>query len=413
MQITFTRIVVPLLGIAFGFFIGCSTLSPSTQKPAPPDELNQQELKVEINSANQKINAGQADADLYYHKGYLLSEYAQKLDNPSERTETYKELQSTLSKAEQLFEETSLPSGKQKVDELLKVTWSTEHNLGVQIMQSDSTLEQEDYERAAVHFKNATKVLPDTAISYKMEARAYYKNGKNRQALNTLREANEQINTLPADMLEQLAYLYLETGQPEKAVKVYEEAETAFTSNNLNVMHGLANAYISAGNHTKAVSLLNELVESEPDNIIYAQTLATEYYHLGSKKLMEITQASASDTEVVELLEDADSLYTRASAQLESTLSRNDGNIELQEALVKFYQNAAAKYQQVLPEVPDNKSAEIKEIIQNYLSSSIPVYEELVQQNPAGSQNYWKNLYQVYSYLGLNEKAEEAKSKFN
>ncbi|MGK7369629.1 MAG: tetratricopeptide repeat protein [Candidatus Halalkalibacterium sp. M3_1C_030] len=413
MHITFTRIVIPLLGIAFGFFIGCSTLSPSSQKTVQPDELSKQELRVEINSANKKITAGQADADLYYHKGYLLSQYAQKLENPSERTETYRELQTTLKKAEESFEEANLPSGKQKVDELLKVTWSSEHNLGVQIMQSDSTLEQDDYEKAAVHFKNATRVLPDTAISYKMEARAYYKNGKNRQALNTLEEANNQINNLPPDMLEQLAFLYLETDQPAKAVKVYEEAETAFSTNNLNIIHGLANAYISAGEHVKAVSLLNELVENEPDNIIYAQTLATEYYQLGSKKLMEITETSVSNDEAENLLEDADSLYTRAREQLESTLARNTGNIELREAFVRFYQNAAAKYQQVLPEVPENKRSEIEEIIRDYLSSSIPVYEELVQQNPDDSQSYWKNLYQVYSYLGMSEKAEEAKSKFN
>jgi len=413
MQITFTRIVVPIMGIAFGFFIGCSTLSPSSQKPVQPDELSKQELKVEINSANQQISSGKADADLYYHKGYLLSQYAQKLENPSDRTATYEELQTTLQNAEELFEAANLPSGKQKVDELLKVTWSSEHNLGVQIMQSDSTLETDDYEKAAVHFKNATRVLPDTAISYKMEARAYYKNGKNRQALNVLEEANMEIESLPAEMLEQLAFLYLETGQSSKAVQIYEDAETVFSSDNLNVIHGLANAYISSGNHVKAVSLLNELVENEPDNIIYAQTLATEYFYLGSKKLSEITEETPKDIRTQELLEDADSLFSRARRQLESSLSRNSGNRELQESFVSFYQNAAAKYQSVLSEVSESEKSEIKEIIRDYLSSSIPVYETLVQQYPEASQNYWKNLYEVYSYLGMSEKAQEAKSKFN
>lgn len=412
MHITFTRMVILAMGITFGFFIGCSTLSPSSQQPVQPDELSTQELRVEINSVNQQISSGNADADLYYHKGYLLSQYAQKLENPSERTATYEELQTSLKNAEELFEAANLPSGKQKVDELLKVSWSSEHNLGVQIMQSDSTLETSDYERAAVHFKNATRILPDTAISYKMEARAYYKNGKNKQALNALEEAKMEIDTLPPEMLEQLAFLYLETGQPDKAVQIYEEAETAFSSDNLNVIHGLANAYISSGDHVKAVSLLNELVDDEPDNIIYAQALAKEYYRLGSQKLSQITEGPA-DTRKEELLEDADSLFTRARTQLESSLSRNSGNRELQESFVSFYQNAAAKYQTVLPEVSDSQKPEIKEIIRDYLSSSIPVYEELVEQYPESSENYWKNLYEVYSYLGMNEKAQEAKSKFN
>ncbi|NGP75890.1 tetratricopeptide repeat protein [Balneolaceae bacterium YR4-1] len=413
MIITFTRMVLPLLGITFGFFIGCSTLSPSTQKPVNPDDLSKQELRVEINSIDQQISSGSADADLYYQKGYLLSQYALKLEKPSDRTATYEDLQNSLQQAERLFNEANLPSGKQKVDELLKVTWSSEHNMGVQIMQSDSTLEEADLEEAAVHFKNATRVLPDTAISYKMEARAYYKNGKNREALQALEEAKQEIDSLPAEMLEQLAYLYLETGQPSKAVQIYEEAETAFTSGNLNVIHGLANAYISSNDHVKAVSLLNELVENEPDNIIYAQTLATEYYRLGSSKLSELTRRSNSNLSNRELLEDADSLFTRARRQLESSISGETGNQELQEALVSFYQNAASKYQSVLPEVTESEKTEIREIIRDYLSSSIPVYEELVEEYPDASRNYWKNLYEAYSYLGMSEKAEEAKSKFN
>ncbi|MDX1586509.1 MAG: tetratricopeptide repeat protein, partial [Balneolaceae bacterium] len=315
--------------------------------------------------------------------------------------------------AERLFEDANLPSGKQKVDELLKVTWSSEHNMGVQIMQSDSTLNTEDYEKAAVHFKNATRVLPDTAISYKMEARAYYKNGKNRQALQALEEAKNEIDSLPPEMLEQLAFLYLETGQPSKAVEIYEEAETSFASGNLNVIHGLANAYIASNEHVKAVSLLNELVDNEPDNTLYAQTLAMEYYRLGSNKLSEINQNPADSLASVELLEDADSLYTRARRELQRSLSGETGNRELQESLVSFYQNASAKYQSVLPNIPENKKAEIEEIIQDYLSSSIPVYEELVREYPETSNRYWQNLYEVYSYLGMSEKAEEAKSKIN
>lgn len=412
MQITITRIVIPIIGITFGFFIGCSTLSSSSQTPDPPDELTKQELRVEIASANKQIEAGQADADLYYHKGYLLTQYAQKLEEPAERTATYQELQTTLQKAEKLFEVANLPSGKQKVDELLKVTWSSEHNLGVQIMQSDSMLENEDYEKAATYFKNATEILPDTAISYKMEARAYYRNGNTTQALTTLEKAKSEITGLPPEMLEQLAFLYLETEQPAKAVAIYEEAESRFSSNDLNIIHGLANAYISAGEHEKAIDLLNELVESEPDNIIYAQTLATEYYRLGNSRLSKIIDSSAPSENIEALLAEADSMFTQARQQLESSISRNNGNQELLKTTARFYQNTAAKYQKVLPEISDDKKPGIHEIIRDYLSSSIPVYESLAQQNP-DTKDYWKNLYQVYSYLGMSAEAEEAKSKIN
>lgn len=410
MQITFTRIAVPFVGIAFGFFIGCSTLS-SSQDQIQPDELTEKEIKAELTSVNKKLEDSQENADLYYHKGYLLSEYAQKLEEPSERTSTYKELQAALNKAENLFSEANLPSGRQKVDELLKVTWSGEHNMGVQIMQSDKTLEGNDFDKAATHFQNATVILPDTSISYKMEAQAHYKNGKPMQALTALEQAKQNIDELPPEMLEQMAFLYLETDQPQKAVAVYEEAES-FSANNLNVLHGLANAYISAGEHEKAVRLLSDLVKNEPDNIIYGRALATEYYHLGSNTLSKASNSDTTNSEEDKLLAKADSLFDNARQQFERLRSGNPENQELQIASAQFYQNTAAKYQKLLPEVSEDQKDDIEESIRSYLNTSISIYEKLVRQNP-DSKTYWKNLYKAYSYLGMSDKAEEAKSKFN
>lgn len=411
MQITFTRMVIPLIGITFGFFISCSTLSSSSQESENPDSLTEKELKAELQSVNEQIDAGTTSADVYYHKGYLLSQYAQKVEEPGKRTPAYQDMHRTLKKAEELFNNASLPSGKQKVDELLKVAWSSEHNQGVQIMQSDSTLEGKDFEKAAVHFKNATIILPDTAISYKMEARAYYQNHKPGQAISALEQAKQQIGELPAEMLEQLAFLYLEAKQPQKAVAVYEQAES-FSADNLNVIHGLANAYISAGAHEKAVELLNRLAENEPDNIIYAQALATEYYYLGSDKLNAILNSTVDKNTKEKLLAEADTLFGKARAQFKNTLSKSSGNNEWQLAFAQFYQNAAAKYQKVLPEVAGDRQEQVEQKIADYLTSSIPLFEKLVQQNP-GSSKFWNNLYEAYSYLGMNEKAEEAKSKIN
>lgn len=412
MQFTFTRMVIPLIGITFGFFISCSTFSNTTSEQSiEPDELTKQQIETELVSLNEKIKNGGGDADLHYQKGYLLSEYAKKIDDPGQRDETYREMQQTLKKADEQFTRANLPSGNQKVDELLKITWSTEHNQGVQIMQSDSTLENNDLEAAATHFKNATAILPDTAISYKMEARAYYQNHDLERAISTLQKADENMGQLPAEMLEQLAFLYLENNQPNEAIAVFERAKS-FSNDNLNVLHGLANAYISADEHAQAVALLNKLVDNEPDNIIYSHALATEYYHLGSEKLDDLLKNADQSEPTDRELAKADSLLGKAQELYENTLSRSNGNEDITMTVAQFYQNAAAKYQKLLAGLNESAYSEIEQQISDYLRATIPLYQKLVQKNPESSK-LWNNLYQVYSYLGMNQEAEEAKSKVN
>lgn len=411
MYTKFTRIVIPFIGVTFGFFIGCSTLFPSSKNSQPQNNFTGKELKAELESVNRQIGSGQQNADLYYQKGYLLSELAQKTEEPGQRSTIYKEMYQALKSAEQSYEDSNLPSGKQKVDELLKVTWSKEHNKGVQIIQTDSTLKSDAFERAAAHFNNATLILPDTAISYTMEARTHYQNHAYDQAISALERARQTIDRLPSEMLEQLAFLYLKDEQPRKAITVYEEAES-FSDDNLNLIHGLANAYITAGEHQKAVELLSLLVENEPDNIIYSHTLATEYYYLGAQKLDEIIDAYGQQKSVATLLSEADSLINAARDQYEKARSSSPGDSEIQLAFARFYQNAATKYQKVLPAAPDGEQSRLKQRIKQYLTSSIPLYKNLAQQNPDSSE-FWSSLYQVYSYLGMSEEARQVKSKIN
>jgi len=415
MQFSFTRMVIPVIGITFGFFISCSTTNTTTsQQPVEPEELTVEQIETELRSIDKQIENEQENADLFYQKGFLLNEYAKSIEAPAQRNATYQEMHETLKEADRQFTMTDLPSGNQKVDELLKIAWSNEHNQGVQIMQSDSTLESNDYETAALHFRNATAILPDTAISYKMEARAYYQNHDIEKAISILEKANRNIDILPNEMLEQLAFLYLENEQPRNAISVFEQAKS-FSNENLNVLHGLANAYISADEHDKAVSLLEQLVEDEPQNIIYSRALATEYYHLGSEKLKELADNPPRSVDMENELVEADSLLDKAEEFYRVALSNSNGLEEVTLTAAQFYQNAAARYQKVLSKISDNDEqlqTEVEEKIENYLNASIPLYQKLVQNSPQASK-WWNNLYQVYTYLGMSEEAEEAKSKIN
>ncbi len=212
-------------------------------------------------------------------------------------------------------------------------------------------------------------------------------------------------------MLEQLAFLYLETDQPQQAVGVYEQANS-FSDQNLNLLHGLSNAYISAGQHQEAIELLQVLIENEPENIIYGQSLATEFYQAATDEIEAII-SDLQNGEAVdeESLTSADSLFQRAENEFERISNEYPDDADLKRSFAQFYQNSAAKYQKLLPLVDQKNEQQISKKIVQYLSSSIPLFEQLAEQQP-NEQGIWQNLYQAYTYLGMTEKAEEAKANF-
>lgn len=387
------------LVLAFGFFIGCSTLQSSNSNS--PQDLSAEQLQQKIDSLDQQIDSGNTNPDLFYKKGKFLTELAQERNNPAQRITPYKNARQALTQAEELYR------GSEKVQELLKVTWSIEHNEGVKILRSDTT-GSPDFTRAAAHFNNATIVIPDSSISYKMKARAFYKDQQIGKAINTLEDARQNVDEIPTLLLEQLAFLYLENDQPKKAVEIYEEAES-FSDQSLNLLHGLSNAYINAGEHEKALELLQQLIESDPKNIIYGQTLARELYFVAAGQLDSIISDIGEDGQKNVELNSVDSLLTRSENQFERTLDGNPENEELKLSFAKFYHNSASKYQQLLPHVDSAKKQQLTEKIEDYLSSSISLLEQLAEERPEDKE-VWQNLYQAYSYLGMEEKARNAKS---
>lgn len=406
MNHSFTRIASAML--AFGFFISCSVLQSSQQKAKPSKDLSKQQIQQKIDSLDQQIDSGDTTAALFHRKGSLLIKLAQKYNDPTRRTSLYADAKKTLQKATELYGNAS-KSRVDQVQEKLNITWSNEHNQGVQIFQSDTTNVSPDYVTAAAHFNNATTIIPDSAISYKMGARAYYKNQQPEKAIAVLENAQKNISNLPPLLLEQLAFLYLENNQPQKAVGIYEQAES-FSDQNLNLLHGLSNAYINAGNHQKAAELLAQLTENEPQNVTYRQSLATEYYFVAENHLSEIVSKLREGTQIENSAFDtADSLLHRAENQFEETLEKKPDDQELKLSIATFYQNSASKYQQLIPFVDRETKKQLEQKIKELLSSAIPLFEQITKQNPDNS-NIWQNLYQAYSYLGMQEKARNAKS---
>lgn len=405
----FTRIAS--LVLAFGLFISCSTLLPNKSKSHNSNkDLSETQIQKQLDSLDQQISSGNDSPDLYYQKGRLLIELAQKKNDPSDRTSIYKNAQNTFHKALNEYPDTT-GSRAEKIQQLLKVNWSNEHNQGVQIMQNDSTLENSDYETAAAHFRNATSIIPDSSISYKMEARAYYNDQQLDKAIAVLQDARTNIQPVSNQLLEQLAYLYSETDQPHKAIEVYRQMNPV-SDQNLNIIHGLTNAYIAAGEHQNAIHLLQKLIQQEPSNIIYQQTLATEYYSLANQKLDTVATELKNGSKLKTTnFQSADTLISSAEQVFKKLAKENPENLTIKQRFAAFYQNAATDYQQLLPLAEELQKKDLEKKITQYLSSSIPLLKKVTEENP-DEKSAWKDLYQAYTYLGRKEEAQNAKSNF-
>lgn len=392
------------IGVVIFLSAACSTFLSSNSQSDTPD----QQITNEIEDIEKKIEEEPTNGDLYFEKGKLLNELAQQKTDPAGRTPLYREMYKALKQAERELEESGSASRMQKIEELLNVAWSNEHNQGVKHSQSDSTIDKEDLDKAISFFNNATIILPDTAVSYQLKARTQYRNHDKEGAIQTLEKAREIIQNVPVELMEQLAFLYLDTDQPEEAADIYRRAES-ISEGKLNLLHGLINAYIEAEEHSKALQVLDILTENEPDNIIYTKTKGTQLYLLGARKIDSLQVTGIDKQRKEKLFSAGDSLWNEAVVQFQQAFENNEQDEEWKQELAEFYQTMSAKYQQSLPHISETSKETARQKIDDYLGASIPLYVSLVEQYPE-NKRFWRNLYTAYSYLEMDEKAAHAKS---
>ena len=404
----FTRIAG--LVLAFGFFFGCSVLNKSSNKQTTDSSsaLSETQIKKQVSDLEEKLDSTPENTSLLLQKGSLLTKWAQKKDDPQKRTSLYFKADQSLSMADSLAVIADNNSNREEISQLRKVAWSNEHNQGVQSFQNASS--EKDYNRAAIYFKNATAIMPDSATSYQMASKAFYKSNQPQKAIAELERARTEVDPLSVELLETLAFLYMETNQPKSAVPIYQEAQS-MTNHNMGIKHGLANAYIKAGKHAKAIEILRQLAAQSPDNIIYRQSLAAEFYYLGQQKVSALLSKAESQKTITEAdLSAIDSLFQEAQNLYSFMLDNRPDNMTVLEESARFYHNAAVHYQNLLPHLKQQQKDHISDDISKYLSSSIPMLEQLVKKK--SQQAHWESLYQAYRYLGMTKKAQNAKAKF-
>ena len=406
------------LALTFGLFFAACTQNPTIQEAKL--NLNNKNYSQALAAANKAIEENSDAPEPYYYKGRIHYGMAEQEADPAQRTDNYGAMREALNTALQIYEKNDSQSAESKdIIPLLRSAWSEEHDRGTRIIDTDSSLTQSLMHNAIAHLKNATVIIPDSTVSYQALGNAYYRDGQISNAIGAFEQMVAQDSSKIQQVLEKLAFLYLEKGDANKATEYYQMADTTF-QNDLNIMHGLANAYISRDNHFRAIPLLRDLNERAPQNVEYQLALGTELFYLARGKMDSVTtlyprykqeKDSSGIRDMQQKVGNIQELIQEAEAHMTEAVELDDGNVQILNSAATFHQNSANLFRKLADlDLPQQQTAELNSRIESHLKTAIPYLETLTetQQEP---QKYWGQLFQIHSYLGNTEKADEAMKK--
>lgn len=416
----------------------CAPTDPNIDaaKSAIKGQNYQAALQAAEKAIDQTPNKGQG----YYYKGVALSELAKdkaEQDSLQLAQKYYREMRENFDKAKDLFQQAEDTPGEAKnLDAVILSLWSREHNKGVELATNDSLSRQEALPKAAFHLENATIIQPDSALSWDVLTEIYVMENKIGKATKTLETAIAKSDSVSPDKYRRLSQFYNQQKEYENALKVLKKAQNEYPDN-LDVVQNLADTYLQMGETNKAIDVVEQLIEQDPQNPQYHLVLGTQLYQTVTKasdslqanydQLFELERQKrkAGDQEAQQI-EQKISNIEQQNDQLEGKINKvTDRALEELNKVVDLrpddakaynimgiiYQNRAAALYEKRNRTEDNEQAKkFNQQAVDQLQQARKNYEKATDLEP-DNKDYWRNLFKVYTTLGMKEKAQEAMEK--
>lgn len=433
--------IIPLLivFVTAGFLASCGGGSTNPLIEEAESNVKSGNNEAALTAAEKSIQQYPGDPLGYYYKGVALGQKAQNMEDPEAATDLYIQMDEAFNKAKAISD--TLAETPEQITFIADVRtnlWQTEHNTAIEYAQDDSLMATVDapYDVAAAHLKNATIIQPDSALSWEVLATV----NNMREDYGKAAEAQQKYIELSANAdvkaYRLLAQYYLYNEQPEKAVETLENAREKFPQD-VGVVEALADAYSQMGEADKAIAIVEELVEQDPTNAQYHLSLGTRLYQGAMEvqssydenldQIYELRQeldnaqgdeASQIEAEINELKQEneelraeIDALTDRAVVELNKTIENRPNDPIAYNTLGIIYQNKAAVIFDERNMTTDNqKAAELDKQAKDQLRNAMKNYEKAAEIDPENKE-YWRSLFQVYTALGMDEKAAEAEAK--
>lgn len=428
-----------LITLVIGFMAGCGSSNPFADDAQ--SNIEEQNYQAALDAAEQAISEYPGDPLGYYYKAVALGNLADE-QPAGQRQSYYDRMNETFQKARevasQLESEDDVPDELSRIDVVKDAIWRTEHNQGIAYATDDSLMGtvEDPYERASQHLRNATYVWPDSMLSYDVLSQIYALQADFEQAAEikgkVLNSGNWEADT--SDYAQYGSYL-MRSGQTEKAVEVLEKAQNMYPDG-VQIRQLLADLYMRTGRQDQAIGMVRDLVEEDPDNPRYRLALGTQIYQAAltysdsldanveriydiqqQARDQEITAEEASNqiTRLREQNEELRDIFIERSqeaiTQLEQVLEAQPKNEQALNSMAIIYQNWGLTVFDQRNLTQDNEEAsKLAEEARGYLEESMGYYERATEISPDNTE-YWNALFQIYTTLGMDEKAQEAAEK--
>lgn len=421
-----------------GIIWGCESTNPLVDEMETNSLLGNYDAVLE--TANTALEQDSSNGLAYFYRGIAYGSKAQQLEQPWEGEELYQMSRESFTEAEEWMNKAEeRPEEYEEIDEIITSFWADEHNNAVAFLTEDSLRSTvNDPERYALgHLNNATTIQPDSALSFVVLASTQFNEGDIPAAIETYEAAMEKMETPEIEDYEFLISLYINQEQYDKAQELSLEANEVYPEHTEFVQF-LADVYIQKGDVDEAITIIEDLIADEPDNPQYYRVLGTQIYQNVSEinseiaelynevfeKEREARQLSGEEeeaareeieqvrNEISELQQESDELTDIAIENMEEVIRLQPEDDEAYNILGIIYQNKAANLFEQRNSIVDDSELvqELDQQARDTLQQSREYYEKAAEIDPDVPE-YWESLFQVYTTLGMEEKAQEAMEK--
>ncbi len=432
-----TRILFTIIFVA-GFAFACATGDPLINEAR--DQIQSQNFDEAIAATERALEENPENPLAHYFKAVALGSKAEDINPPSARTDYYEQMKESFNKAEEFGrQQEEVPEEINNITTVLNTVWAQEHNSAVQILTDDSVraATTDPNGTAIAHLENAVELQPDSALSYVVLSSAHFQEGNVDEAISTYEKAMERFETPEVEDYDYLISLYLNQRMFDQARDLSEEAVEEYPGET-NFVRYLADSYLQIGEVDRAMEIVRDLIRSDPDNPQYRMVLGTQVYQLVSDRNEEINsmysqlnsmrrqarqlngeekenvemRISELESEIEEMEAEVDDLTEVAIDEIEQVTELDPQDDNAFNILGIIYQNkAAALFEKRNSIVDDNELAsQYDQQARETLRNALEYYEKAAEINPDETE-YWQALFQVYTTLGMEEKAREAMEK--
>jgi tetratricopeptide (TPR) repeat protein len=392
-----------------------------------------------LETVNTAIAEDSSNYTAHYYKGIVLASQAFEMQPPSSRLSVYENAKSSFDTAKSLMQaQPETPEELEQLNTSVVSFWADEYNMGVNIQNEDSLFNatENPYETSLAHLLNAATINPDSSMTFQVISSTYYQLDQVDNAIESYENAMSLLDQPAPEDYEYLISLYLYQNRYEEAIELSEEGREEYPEETMFVQF-LADAYIQAGERDRAITLVEELIDSEPDNPQYRRVLGTQVYQSVERisnevsglyeELFELRQAARNQRgqELEQTQSEIEALQSEIEAKEQEIDELSEISIREMTRVVELvpddesanfilgiiYQNRAANLFERRNNTTDNEmAAEYDQRAKDNLEQARQYYERAAEINPDNPEN-WQSLFQVYTALGMEEEAEEAMQK--